>query len=123
MTIYIWLCIISSAVTFYVHTFIGGPIVAGPLLKDSSLPAASKWLNYYCWHITTILLLFFTGAFVWLAFYPHKPSLVFLSSLSALLSILSITIARKAGISPLRFPSTSLFAVIAFFGTTAIITS
>lgn len=104
---------VVSALTFYVHTFVGGKRVAAPLLKDQSLPLASKWLNYYCWHVTTVLIAFMAAGFVWLAFHPHIPSLVFLGALTLALSVLSAAVALKAGIKPWQFPSTSLFAIIA----------
>ena len=113
MAIWIWFAAAASAATFYVHTFIGGQRVAGPLLADRTLPPASKWLNYYCWHVTTVLLIFLTGALGWLTMHPDIPSLVFVMLLCAVLSALSASIAWKAGIAPWRFPSTSLFAVIA----------
>jgi hypothetical protein len=113
MAIWIWFAAVTSAATFYVHSFVGGPLVAGPLLATNALPPASKWLNYYCWHVTTVLLAFLTGAFVWLAMHPDIPSLVFLLLLCAALSALSALVARKAGIAPWRFPSTTLFAAIA----------
>lgn len=103
----------ASVVTFLVHTFVGGRRVAAPLLADRSLPKPSKWLNYYCWHVTTVLIAFMAGGFLWLAFDPHLPSLVFLGALAFALSVLSAAVALKAGIGPLRFPSTSLFAAIA----------
>lgn len=102
-----------SALTFYVHTFVGGKRVAAPLLDDTSLPFAAKWLGYYCWHVTTVLIAFIVAGFVWLALHPHTPSLVFLGALTLALSILSAAVAIKAGIRPLQFPSTSLFAAIA----------
>tara|TARA_R110000868_G_scaffold691_28_gene5057 strand:- start:1436 stop:1807 length:372 start_codon:yes stop_codon:yes gene_type:complete len=106
--------------TFLVHTFAGGRVVARPLLADRTLPPASKWLNYFCWHITTILLLFMSGGFAAAALderfaaYP-----ILLAPLAACLSVLSIAIAIKGGIAPLRFPSTALFALTAALGTAA----
>jgi hypothetical protein len=121
MIVFTGLAAAISALTFGVHTFIGGAKVARPLLADGSLPLASKWLSYYCWHVTTVLLAFFTGAFVWLAVFPHRPSLVFLSALSACLCVLSAAIARRAGLAPWRFPSTSLFAVISLLSAAALL--
>lgn len=42
----LWAAAFMSMVTFAVHTFVGGPRVAAPLLADTNLPKASKWLNY-----------------------------------------------------------------------------
>lgn len=106
-----------SVVTFSVHTFIGGPRVAVPLLANSSLPKASKWLNYYCWHITTIYTLFMGAAYAYVALYPDRPELVvFLTILNTSLSLLSAAVALKGGINPFRLPSTSLFASVALLG-------
>lgn len=111
---------VVSFITFYVHTFVGGPIVAKPLLENQTLPKASKWLNYYCWHNTTILLLFIGSAFVYSIFHSDALDLIiFVSLLSAALSALSAAVALKASINPFRFPSTSLFATIAAMGLSA----
>lgn len=113
-----------SALTFFVHTFVGGIVVARPLLANTELPRASKWLNYYCWHVTTVLIAFIAAGFIWLALRPADPALlVGLSALTAVLSALSIAIALKASISPLRFPSTSLFALTSALGWTALLPS
>tara|TARA_R110000868_G_scaffold236078_1_gene490070 strand:+ start:5755 stop:6123 length:369 start_codon:yes stop_codon:yes gene_type:complete len=110
-----------SALTFIVHTFVGGVIVARPLLANTDLPPASKWLNYYCWHITTVVIAFIAAGFVWLALHPGDPALLIgLSSLTAALSGLSFAVALKASIAPLRFPSTSLFALTSLLGWAAL---
>ncbi len=115
--IILWATVVLSFVTFLVHTFIGGPRVAGPLLKNTSLPIASKWLNYYCWHVTTIYTLFMGGAYAYVALNPEKPELVvFLSILNTALALLSAAVALKGNINPFRFPSTSLFASVAILG-------
>jgi len=112
-----WTAAIMSLVTFSVHTFIGGPRVAVPLLENKNLPRASKWLSYYCWHITTIYTFFMGGGYAYVAMNPDRPELaVFLSLLNASLSILSVVVARKGGINPFRFPSTSLFAIVSTLG-------
>ena len=107
---------IVSVITFFVHTFVGGKFVARPLLADTQLPKASKWLNYYCWHITTITIVFLAAAFagMYLSVFPAELRLlIFLATFTSSLSALSIFVALKGGIHPLRFPSTSLFALIA----------
>lgn len=113
----VWLAAGLAALTFLVHTFVGGRVVARPLLADGHLPRASKWLSYYCWHIATVLLaamaatlaLLASGAFP----FARGPALLFFGALSALLSVLSVGVAVRGGINPLRFPSTTLFAAIA----------
>lgn len=107
---------IVSVITFYVHTFIGGKYVARPLLADKQLPIASKWLNYYCWHVTTIAIVFLAIAFAGLymaSLTDEGVILIFLAAFTTSLSILSAFVAIKGRIPPWRFPSTSLFALIA----------
>ncbi len=115
--IILWVAVTMSLVTFLIHTFIGGPKVARPLLNNTSLPIASKWLNYYCWHVTTIYTLLMGGGYAFVALNPGKPELVvFLSILNTALALLSAAVAIKGNINPFRFPSTSLFASVAILG-------
>ena len=110
----LWSAAVASAITFAVHTFIGGRVVARPLLADRSLPEAAKWLAYYCWHITTVLLAAMAAAYGWAAESGEARDLVIvITSVAAVLSILSAGVAMKGSIHPLRFPSTSLFALTA----------
>ncbi|EWH05076.1 hypothetical protein AT00_12220 [Pseudoalteromonas lipolytica SCSIO 04301] len=116
-TYFLWLASIMSVITFCVHTFVGGPRVAAPLLADKTLPIASKWLNYYCWHITTLYTFIMGGAYAYVALFPDKVELiVFLCVLNFSFSILSFIVALKAKINPFRFPSTSLFFLVASSG-------
>lgn len=105
---------VIAAITFYVHTFVGGPRAAVPLLADTQLPKASKWLNYYCWHIVTILLAAMALSFAAVAVGLASQDVAWLlGALSLLLSVLSVFVAVKGGIHPLRFPSTTLFSLVA----------
>ncbi len=118
----LWAAVVMSFVTFLVHTFIGGPRVAEPLLANTSLPIASKWLNYYCWHITSIYTFSMGGAYAYVALNPNRPELVvFLSILNTALAFLSAAVAIKGGINPFRFPSTSLFASVSLLGIISLI--
>ena len=113
-----------SLVTFLVHTFVGGPRVAEPLLKDRNLPIASKWLNYYCWHVTTIYTLLMGTGYAYVALNPERVELVvFLSVLNTALAILSAVVAVKGKINPLKFPSTSLFASVSLLGVLSLLTA
>ncbi|RKR04070.1 hypothetical protein [Maricaulis maris] len=122
MNILAALASLSALITFLIHTFAGGREVARPLLADTHLPPASKWLNYYCWHITTVLLAAMTIAFAATALDPRFAAFpLLLGPLALCLSGLSAIIAMKAGIAPLRLPSTSLFALTGALGIAAII--
>lgn len=113
----LWAAVLASGVTFIVHTFVGGPRVAAPLLANTTLPIASKWLNYYCWHIVTLYTFFMTWGYGFVAINSDKPELVvFLSILNVSFSILSALVAVKGNIHPLRFPSTTLFALVSVLG-------
>jgi len=114
---FFWAAVVMSIITFAVHTFIGGPVVAGPLLKNTNMPKASKWLNYYTWHVTTIFTFSMGGAYAYVALNPNRPELaIFLTIVTAFLSVLSAAVALKGNINPLRFPSTSLFATVSLLG-------
>ena len=120
---FFWAAAFMSMITFMVHTFIGGPRVAKPLLENDSLPIASKWLNYYCWHITTIFTFIMGWGYAYVALYPERPELaVFLSVLTAALAVLSMAVARKGNINPFRFPSTSLFSAVSLLGFAGLLT-
>lgn len=125
MQVYLlWSAVLMSVVTFIVHTFVGEQRVAKPLLADNNLPKASKWLNYYTWHITTIFTLFMGGAYGYVALHPDKPELVvFLTLLTGAFSVLSAWVAIKGRINPFRFPSTSLFAIVCLLGLASLLIS
>ena len=113
----LWAAAVMSIITFAVHAFIGGPVVAKPLLESTNIPKASKWLNYYTWHVTTIFTLSMGGAYVYVALHPNRPELVvFLTIITGALSVLSGAVAIKGNINPFRFPSTSLFASVSLLG-------
>ena len=106
-----------SFVTFIVHTFVGKPYVVIPLLENKDLPKASKYLNYYTWHITTIFTFVMGGAYAYVAVHPNRIELlVFLTILTSLFSLLSVAVALKGKINPFRFPSTSLFGIVSLLG-------
>ena len=110
----LWVASGLALLTFGVHTFVGGKVVARPLLADRSLPRASKWLNYFCWHVVTLLLAAMTVALGYSAATGQGTELAaFLGLLSIGCSALSAGVALRAGINPLRFPSTSLFFAVA----------
>ncbi len=121
--IFLWSAVVMSVITFYVHTFIGGPVVAGPLLANTDLPKASKWLNYYCWHITTIFTFLMGAGYAYVALNPDRPELViYLTANTAAFSLLSAAVALKGNINPLRFPSTTLFAITSLLGLASLLT-
>ncbi len=112
--LWFWVATVASLATFVIHTFVGGPRVTVPLIANESLPRAAKWLAYYCWHIVTLLLLYMSiGYGLVAAGRAPRELAVFLGVSAASFSILSVVVTLKAGIAPYRFPSTTLFLVIA----------
>jgi hypothetical protein len=113
----LWATAATAAVTWIVHTFVGGVFVARPLLADKGLPRAAKWLAYYCWHLVTLMIGAVAGAFVAAAL-GQLTGLwtTCLSGFCLACSALSIAVALKGGIAPWRFPSTSLFALTGALG-------
>ena len=108
-----WLWVSSGIafIAFFVHTYVGGPRVAVPLLNNADLPFPSKWLNYMCWHIATIALLLCSAGLAWAAYTNTAVELVvFIAAFSGLAGIWSAVVARMARLNPFRFPSTSLLA-------------
>jgi hypothetical protein len=111
------LAAVLAAITFCVHTFVGGPHATQPLLAARDLTPASRWLNYMCWHMVTVVLAVMAAAFAataagWLS----QDVAALLAAVAASFSILSIAVTLKAGIRPWRFPSSYLLASVAAAG-------
>ena len=106
-----------ALLTFAVHTFVGGIYVVRPLLAVEGLTRASRWLNYYCWHMTTLTLLVMTTMFAYAAYEPGARGFGLLfTTMAGASSALCIGVAIKGGVRPHRFPATSLFAAVAAAG-------
>ncbi|MEL7536279.1 MAG: hypothetical protein AAFZ58_11285 [Pseudomonadota bacterium] len=118
----LWLASALAFATFCVHTFVGGREVARPLLGCDALAPGPRWLSYYCWHIATVVIFFIAIGYAYSARAAEDSIalVTFLSALAAALSALSVAVAWRAGINPLRFPSTSLFAATAATGFVAL---
>lgn len=103
---------VFSLVTWALHTFVAGPIVAGPLLR-SDLRAVPKFTNYYCWHIVTILLVAMAGGFCFAAFDPRGfPLAVFLTILSVAFAFWSGALVVWSKRRIFELPQWGLFIVI-----------
>jgi hypothetical protein len=108
----------ATLVTFMVHTFIGGPVVARPLLAAPGLSRASRWLNYYTWHMATAVLLIMTAGFAWAAVRSDAADVAaLLMVMAAVSSPLCVWVALRAGVAPWRFPASWLFLIILAAGT------
>lgn len=106
-----------ALVTFAVHTFVGEIYVVRPLLAVERLSRASRWLNFYCWHMTTLTLVVMTAMFAYSALEPSARGFgVLFTVMAAAFSLLCIAVAIKGGVRPWRFPPTGLFAAVATAG-------
>lgn len=102
-----------SLVTCVGHVFVGGPQVARPLLDAGDLPEQAKWLAYFCWHVTTLVVLGMSAGFAVVAFTSdHTDLAVFLTSLSALIWLLSVGVTVRGGLPLGRNPGVWLFGLI-----------
>ncbi len=106
-----------SLVTLGVHTFVGGRFAARPLLEAPDFPKASRWLNYFTWHMATALLLIMAAGFAWAAVQPKAWAAgAILTVMAATFSPLCVWVALKGGIAPWRFPASWLFLLIVAAG-------
>ena len=104
---------VVSLITFAVHTFIGGRFAARPLLAASGIPEPCRWLNYFTWHMATAMLLVMTAGYAWSAVRPDAADVaVLLTGMAAIFSSLSVWVAIRGGIPPLRLPASWLFLLI-----------
>lgn len=101
-----------SAGTWGLHTFVGGPAVAGPLVA-SDLPAVAKWTNYYCWHLVTLTLAGLAAAFAYAAWVPSGLDVaIFATLLSLGFMLWSVALVAWRYRYPWRLPQWTLFAAI-----------
>ncbi len=114
--IWIWLAFGTSAITFLLHTFVGGPDVAKPLL-ESDMATVPKYTNYYCWHLVTLTLFAMAGSFLVAAVWPSAWELSLLATaLAAGFAIWSVLLNIIAKTSFLKLPQWILFTPTSLFG-------
>jgi len=110
-----------SLVTWALHTFLGGPEAAGPLLESEMDPVA-KYTNYYCWHLTTLVLFAMALGFAYSAFFPAGIDIaIFLTLLSACFGAWSLVLVAMSKRKLVELPQWSLFAAIACAGLVGVI--
>ena len=116
------LAALVSLVIFFVHWLIGGIYAARPLLAAKDISPASRWLNYLCWHIVTILLLIITATLGLAALgRASADTVILVAVIAASSSILSVAVTLRAGIRPYRFPASYLLATVAVLSTAGIL--
>ena len=114
MSLVLTLASLLAFVSFCVHTFVGGRYAARPLLADTNLPRATIWLNYFTWHIVTVHLAVYTAVLAaGAAGLVHRDAILLVAILAACVSVTSVAVTLKAGISPVRFPASYLLGLTA----------
>lgn len=102
---------------FGVHTFIGGRVVARPLLDTPGLPRAARWLAYFCWHIATVVLVTMAASFAWASLDPRgAPLAVLFTGLALVLAALCAWVAAEGRLRILRLPPFLLFVGVSVAG-------
>lgn len=110
-----------SGGTALVHTFLGGPDVATPVL-ESALPDGPKLTAYYVWHMVTLLLFAMGFAFAYAAAVPSgRDVAILLTLLSALFAAWSGVLVTWKRTSPWLLPQWALFLPIAAVGTAGVV--
>lgn len=69
MNIGFLLASVLTALVWAIHTFLGGPTVARPLLA-ANMDEVAKLTNYYCWHLVTLTLGACAAGFLYAALSP-----------------------------------------------------
>lgn len=110
-----WLIAAAAAAfaTFLVHTFVGGRLIAAPLLQARALARIPRFTVYYCWHMVTVLLLAMAAALGWAAYNANAALVVLVTALSVGFAVLSLALVVQFRVSPWLMPQWSFFVAIA----------
>jgi hypothetical protein len=113
MNWFLFAAAVVSLITFFVHTFVGGYQVAKPLLNTPNIQEQVKLTTYYCWHISTILLLVMTGAYAYVAAFQFDiPLTVAVTSIAGACGLLSIGLIVVLKLKSLDYPQWMFFIPI-----------
>lgn len=105
------------AATLGIHLFVGSASVVQPLLAEPDLPAPSKWMSFYTWHMASVTVAMMGVGFVWAAVRPSARSVgLFLTALAGLFSLLCLYVALRAGFPLEKVKPIWLFAAVAVAG-------
>ena len=115
-----WFLMAASAAafaTFAIHTWIGGPAIARPLLRAGDIHDVAKYTNYYCWHLVTLTLFAMGGGFAWAAMHPEGIELGWMSFLlSFAFLVWNVLLIAWKKQKPLEMPQWILFLVVSALG-------
>ena len=113
-----WL-IAAAAASFLValtHIFAGTKPIVGPLLRVEGLNHVSRFTNYYCWHIVSILLLAMAAGFAYAALRPAVPLAVMMTFFAGAFMVWSVGLILWKRLRPFHMPQWALFLPVTAFG-------
>ena len=112
MNIALAVAALLALLTWGIHTFVGGPRTATPLLESAMHPVP-KYTNYYCWHLVTLVLFSMAVGFAYAAAVPSGLDIaVLLTVLSASFALWSLALVALSRRKLFELPQWSLFAAI-----------
>ena len=108
---------VSSVFTAMVHTFAGQKYVVRPLLDTPKFNHISRFTNYYCWHIVTIVLFSMGAMFFVAASKPNSIELAWVATLYATAFVLwNILMILTHKLEVKQFPQWALILPTALLG-------
>lgn len=118
---WLWLAAGLSFTIVLLHIFGGGRQAVPPLLS-SALSDGAKYINYYCWHLVTIVLIGMTLAFAIAAMAPEAWELAVAATLlSIVFTLWSVIMIMWKKLKWFVFPQWLLFLVLAAIGIVGVI--
>ncbi|MDZ3831873.1 MAG: hypothetical protein U0S50_08660 [Sphingopyxis sp.] len=114
---FLWIAAALGLTTFVVHTFVGSRYAVPALIAaEATLPKATIWLNYLCWHIVSGLLLILALALATVATGRiHIDAAIPIAAVFCWISVWSVLTTFKAHIPAYRFPASWLGGATALF--------
>ena len=106
-----------SLLTACTHTFVGEKAIVRPLLEIDGLHDVSRFTNYYCWHIVTIVLFSISAMFFYVSIKPTAVEVAWIATFfSAAFTFWSIGMIVWKKLSFKQFPQWALISPMAIFG-------
>jgi len=106
-----------SAFTTLVHFFAGGATVARPLLDATDIDKVAKLVNYYCWHIVTLVLAGTAFGYAYVAINPDQIALLLgLSTFCGACCVLNLGIIARYKMSLILMPQWLLLGGMSALG-------
>lgn len=108
---------ILSATTCGLHIIFGGREAAQPLLASTEIDLLTKFTNYYCWHLVTIMIGALAVAYGYAAWMITSADLgLFATGITFLFALWSVAMIIHFRLPALKFQQWALFAPIGILG-------